>query len=412
MSDNEENQSENQTAESEQPSETRRAHTYSNLVSSMLDKLEYFFSDRCVDLFKSADDFLFEHADKAANIAEQNETFEFMNALRAEKNGIEQRCIGEISKLLKPVSVFKELPSRKRHSDSDQLGLIDQGEMDEMVALTTISSKAAQDFREEFSHLEARLEHLALQDDSAFHAAAIEPRHICDAMQESLVMTDFTTSNKLILYKLFGAHVIYKLKSLYDELNQLMIDAGILPQIELSGKIKKSEDHSHHFDDFDEEELQDEQAPPPGGGYRGGRGGGSMGAGAPGRSGHGAAGQGGYGGAGSGGASDSAAGGVMPAGQGGGGHAGAGAGVGGSAAPGGASGDQGGSYGGGAMPAGQGGGGYAGAGAGIGGSAAPGGASGGQGGGYGGAGGIAAVPEGMAGTGGVAGGGGLGQSQC
>jgi hypothetical protein len=108
-----------------------------------------------------------------------------------------------------------------------------------MITLTTISGKAAMDYREELAHLEARLEHLALQNRNIFHPKALYPVHICDAFQEALVTSEFDKRNKLLLYKLFGSEVIKHVKQLYDDLNGLMIRGGVLPQIEHTGKIRR-----------------------------------------------------------------------------------------------------------------------------------------------------------------------------
>ncbi|HEY9051657.1 MAG TPA: DUF1631 family protein, partial [Gammaproteobacteria bacterium] len=288
---------ENKPAEQEIP--------YSSLVDNIYSKLEFFFSGCMTALFEKADDFLFDAANKAGNIAQQNNLFEFMNALRAQKQAIEKGFVNELNYYLKPIAKCKELPKKKQHKKSEELGLIDQDEMDQMVALTTISSKAAMDMREALSHLDARLEHLGVLNTAIFHDKALDPKIVCEALQEALEFTDFSKDNKLILYKIFDQEVVRKLKELYKELNQLMIDEGILPQIELS-KIKRNESH-----DMPEEEHEEEESQAPQGGRGSARRGGAGGtghAGAGGAAGGGQAGSGaGY--AGGGGAAGGQAGG-------------------------------------------------------------------------------------------------------
>ncbi len=216
--------------------------SYKELVENILSQLEIFLSGQIKELFDKTDDFLFNSADHASSIDEQNRLFEFMNGLRVQKDEIEETFVKEFNIYLKPISENKALPSKKRRGDENVLGLIDQDEMDEMVAITTISSKAQMDNQEAISHLEARLEHLGLQTQHIFLPKALEPINFCHAFQEALSETEFSTRDKLILHKMFGQEVTGHLHELYKTLNELMIEEGVLPQIELSGKIKKTEE--------------------------------------------------------------------------------------------------------------------------------------------------------------------------
>lgn len=228
---------------------------HAKLVETILDKLEFFISSNMDILFKEADESLFNAAQSATSIAVQNSNFEFMNALREQKGNIERNFVNEFNLYLKPVSELKELPKKKQRNQSNQLGLIEQDEMDEMVILKTISGKAAMELQEELSHLEARFEHLELKTKNIFHGNALEPQHICDSFQEAMNFSDLPSENKLTLYKMFGEYFISQLKTFYHEVNQLMIDDGILPQIELTGKISKTKEREHHQEEIIEDDA-------------------------------------------------------------------------------------------------------------------------------------------------------------
>ena len=302
---------------------------YDDLVEAIKDKLKFYISSQIVALFKTADESLFDAANAAASMDEQNRMYEFMNALRAEKEGIEKNFIKELNLFIRPISEAKGALRKKENlNQGDQLGLIEQDDMDEMVALSTISGKAASDYREELSHLEARLEHLALQNNSIFPPRALIPQNLCDAFKDALTGFDFDIKNKLIFYKLFSNELITPLGQLYNELNELMIEAGVLPQIDLSGKIKRTPQAPvPEEDDFSEEEpLQpgESSARRGGGGARASSGVGGAGGGGP----AGVAGGSGAGGGGPAGvAGGSGAGGGGPAGMAGGSGAGGSAGM-------------------------------------------------------------------------------------
>jgi len=233
---------------------------HQELIEKILDKLEFFISSNMETLFKEADEVLFKLAESATSMAVQNSNFEFMNTLRAQKDGIQENFIKEFNLYIRPVSKAKDLPKKKHHNQSNQLGLIEQDEMDEMVTLKTISSKSEMNLQEELSHLAARFEHLALKNRNIFLAKALKAQYFCDAFQEAMNYSDLPNENKLALFKMYGKYFITQLKSLYDEINQLMIYEGILPQIELTGKINKSEDRAGSA----HEEAQEDDAGPPG----------------------------------------------------------------------------------------------------------------------------------------------------
>lgn len=235
---------------------------HDDLVAVLKDKLDFYISSQIVSLFKTADESLFDAANSATSMDEQNRMFELMNALRVEKEIIEKNFISELSLFIRPISEVRGAPRKKEESDEgNQLGLIEQEDMDEMVALNTISGKADSDCREELLHLEARLGHLAKQNNSIFPSKALQPRNLCDAFKEAIEICDFDIRNKLVFYKLFNRELILPLKKLYKELNETMIEAGILPQIDLSEKVKRTPRAPLPEDNYFDEEPQSDAAP-------------------------------------------------------------------------------------------------------------------------------------------------------
>lgn len=109
--------------------------------------------------------------------------------------------------------------------------------MDEMVTITSISSKAASDNAEAISDLKKRLKELSQYNDHVFHAEALEPKRLCDAMHFALSQTDMTDSSRLIVYRFFNEALLKQLSTLYSALNNLLINHGILPEIDYSAYV-------------------------------------------------------------------------------------------------------------------------------------------------------------------------------
>ncbi len=170
---------------------------------------------------------------------------------------IQQGFVDELGTYLQPVADLEKMPDKKQSKKLAALGLIEQNEMDEMVALTTISSKAAMDNSESINLLIKRLNELAEYNDHIFHGKALEPKRLCDAMQEAVSQTDLIDSNKLIFYRFFDEALMKDLGKLYDELNNLLIEQGILPEMEIdySGVIP-------HYEAPEYEEVAEDIPPP------------------------------------------------------------------------------------------------------------------------------------------------------
>jgi len=182
-------------------------------------------------MFDGADDMLFQLAENADSNEDQNQYFDAMRMLRTERSNITQHFAANLKAYLQPSSVNS---STANEFDEDELSLVDQEEMEEMVAVSTMHSKAMNLYGDGVNHLEARIEFLSMKSTSIFDKDALAPKNICESFKDALQDVELSTNNKLVLYKLFDQEVILNLATLYQNLNQLFIDQGILPQIKLN----------------------------------------------------------------------------------------------------------------------------------------------------------------------------------
>jgi len=235
---------------------------YTELVDEIISQLEEFFATHLEDVFKKADNYLFDAANGATSTAEQNGLFECMNAIRVDKKLMQQGFVDELSSYLQPMSELDELPAKKKSKKTAALGLIEQNEMDEMVTLTTISSKAAMDHSESINNLITRFKELGKYNDDIFHGEALEPKRLCDAMHEAVSQTELIDGNRLVVYRFFNEALIKDIGKLYETLNNLLIEQGILPEIDFSGMAPHYEESAYQ-DEVIEEDVPPQGAPPP-----------------------------------------------------------------------------------------------------------------------------------------------------
>ncbi len=209
-----------------------KASQYDKLVVHIKNNLTTRLSDLLSKVFNSAQDKLFNMADEATSNKDQTRYFELINQIKSLKNRIADNYIKEIKKHLVPTVQYRE-NTRLDEKKSDELSLIDTNEMEGMVLVSSISGRATARYREQLSHLEARLEYLALKSETVFNKKALNPTNFCQAFNDS-IKNYFDPVNKKILFNLFEAEMMNKLESLYDSINNRLIDADILPQIKLN----------------------------------------------------------------------------------------------------------------------------------------------------------------------------------
>lgn len=121
-------------------------------------------------------------------------------------------------------------------NDEKELSLVDNEEMEEMVAITTIHANALNIFGDDVNNLEARIEFLEIMSAPIFGYQALNPNRICEAFQMAIKPFDLSTEKKMVLFKYFDEHVNLKLANLYQTINNMLIEAGVLPEIILSSK--------------------------------------------------------------------------------------------------------------------------------------------------------------------------------
>ena len=160
--------------------------------------------------------------------------------LRSERNKIEKAFF----KAINENNNSKDQTQNDEPALNNKLSLVDQVEMDEMVAVTAMYSNAMNKYEEEANNLEARFEYLEMSSNKTLPKHIFDPRNICEAFQSALKQVGIPIEYKLLLYKLFDQEVSSCLGDTYKSLNQLFIDAGVMPEVVYTVKNQDSETHS------------------------------------------------------------------------------------------------------------------------------------------------------------------------
>lgn len=183
-------------------------------------------------LFDSVDDALFDLAEKAENNTVQTRFFDGMREVRKKRQLVE-RLFQE--NLTRDFSQFGQGQSRPAEETSAGiklgLALIEDKELEESLAVSAMAGKAENRLARHLFALDQRMSVLAggnkVDDDNN----PIAPKSLCKAFQTTLTELEVDLHVKLLVLKLYDKHVMGGLDGLYDEVNQLLIQAGVLPQL-------------------------------------------------------------------------------------------------------------------------------------------------------------------------------------
>ena len=196
------------------------------LIHNVFNRLNVQLLQRVSDMLNTADSSLSTLAENAESEEMKCKYLNLVHILRSERSNIDKAFF---------IAINNKINSNEQSQD-DELALVDEDEMEEMVAITTMYSNAMNNYGQEVDNLEARFEYLEMSSNKKLSKRSIDPRHICEAFQTALKQIDITLDYKLLLFRLFDMEVSSRMGDMYRSLNQLFIDAGIMPEIVYTAK--------------------------------------------------------------------------------------------------------------------------------------------------------------------------------
>ncbi len=195
-------------------------------------------------LFDNIDDALFELADRSEHNATQNMYFESMREIRIKRRGMEIGFAREIDhsfrSLLLEDNKLAALAGADADVSTEKLALVDDDEMEELVAADSMVAKAASKFTQPLKELTIRLDSLVEHQTVTAKNNPFGPYAICQAFIAVCHDLDLDIKAKLVLFKLFDRYVMSALDSVYNSCNKVLIDGGILPKLDKRRAAAKS----------------------------------------------------------------------------------------------------------------------------------------------------------------------------
>lgn len=186
-------------------------------------------------LFDNVDDALFDLAEKAENNAAQTQYFDGMREVRKKRPLVERLFIDQVTRSVGDFAIGRARGARPENASSStasaELSLVDDSELEESLAVTSMISKAEGRLARALFAVNQRLSVISGGSKVEDATNPIGPAALCQALRAALRELAVEVRVKLIVYKLFDRYVMGGLDTLYDEVNAELVRSGVLPQL-------------------------------------------------------------------------------------------------------------------------------------------------------------------------------------
>ncbi|MDX2464298.1 MAG: DUF1631 family protein [Porticoccus sp.] len=245
-------------------SDNQSFNNWQELTSKALESVGELFDEASRSLCK---EFLFFTHDKLSEYSEKpsegnKQGFEFLHAqsrLNHKNNEITRIFLRELRVYFEGLTSHKfEARDDFDSGDGAHLSLVNQDEFDENIALVATRQRAEGDYSEQLWMLTQRLSLITGGKKIQENELPMAPGCFCSAIKRAMVVADIQLSAKLVVYKLFEKKVISQLGDLYDQMNEILVDMGILPNLRY--KVKKAEGADSIVSPVDENQPEKREA--------------------------------------------------------------------------------------------------------------------------------------------------------
>ncbi|MEK7323073.1 MAG: DUF1631 domain-containing protein [Pseudomonadota bacterium] len=197
------------------------------------------------EVFDKTDDLLFDRSNQQGEAdGGAARYFDALRELRIKRQAIAQAfldgALREHDHRLRRALVTAAGKPGGRTPQSGGLSLIGEKELEESLAVEGMVGKAQERFSNGLYGLSQRYTLLAEGVTFEGETHPLAPDAICHAFRDALGGIELGVEIKLIIYKLFEKHAAKNFGELYDKLNGVLADAGILPQLKSAVPVRSN----------------------------------------------------------------------------------------------------------------------------------------------------------------------------
>lgn len=200
-----------------------------------------FLDQKITGVFADAADRLFELAAEARSNVEQTRFFEGKREIERHKSLLSMQYVQRVDRNLCEFFDHRQrrpgpAPESMRE---DQMRILDDSDLAVTLAVDTIVDTAEIRLTRELYGLSVRLG--SIFDSSAIpnDLSPLAPRALCEAFRDALLELDTEVETHQALFKSFEKNIIRSLGEIYGALNQIFIEAGVVPELRHEVRKKK-----------------------------------------------------------------------------------------------------------------------------------------------------------------------------
>jgi len=175
---------------------------------------------------------ILDHAEQAKSNKEQLALFEIQNLIAAVQQPAEQEFCQHLGNgFVKFKNKTLNTLTGEERFTGDMLSLVEHSDLEETIAITSITHRAEGFYAEQLWALQQRLALLNDGEKLDERSNPASPVQFCEALRKVLSSLDMDAKTKIIGYKIFDQEVIGQLEALYDEINEYLINQNLLPNL-------------------------------------------------------------------------------------------------------------------------------------------------------------------------------------
>ena len=235
-------------------------------LETLFQTTEDWFAEKLADFAERVTDKLVSKAEQSTVTSIQAQCFTAIHSIRSIGSRSIAQFTGSLKKHfqttnLKP-SLNDDLYSIS-HKRKNKLDLLTTKDLEDSLSYETAIEKLHKRNKEAFEHLEVRIYELLKQNGESISGNPISAETIISAFRESLDLFDFSPEIRIEVYELFEQFMDTHLAELLNNLNEQLINKGILPEIDPDYFIKKLARQTHSRSTDGRQEDIPDSAPEP-----------------------------------------------------------------------------------------------------------------------------------------------------
>ena len=219
------------------------------VIISHLKSCQQMASDHAKSAFKHylkvLDDVFIKQIDRARSNEDANRFHEVQMAIRAKRETLEKYFSGYVAESFVRFKKKELNTTIGNESDGalDELSLVGNEDLDEAIAITSLTQRVDGYFAEPLWALNQRFAVLNGGEHVTEASNPAAPVQICEALRKSMKLVSIETEHKIVAYKVFDTQLINLMKLIIEDTNHFLKSQGILPNLKYtapSGRVPDS----------------------------------------------------------------------------------------------------------------------------------------------------------------------------